>query len=141
MAFLWRADDGPTLNAGWLGSFVIFQGIQTSIAKKPYIFVIFQGGGGGGGSGPLVPPSGPPHAISVFCKHDNGIFLHIRLGFPLFLHILENSISHTQYQPVGKIKIKQPNVERQVTSYLCLNDIIMLCRISAHSGTSGSGFF
>ena len=31
----------------WLGSFVIFQGIRTSIAKKPYIFVIFQGGGGG----------------------------------------------------------------------------------------------
>ena len=47
MAFRWRADDGPTLN-GWLGSFVIFQGIWTSIAKKPYIFVIFRGGGGGG---------------------------------------------------------------------------------------------
>ena len=29
----------------WLGSFVIFQGIRTSIAKKLYIFVIFQGGG------------------------------------------------------------------------------------------------
>ena len=32
----------------WLGSFVIFQEIRTSIAKKPYIFVIFQGGGGSG---------------------------------------------------------------------------------------------
>ena len=31
------------------GSFVIFQGIWTSIAKKPYSFAIFQGGGGGGG--------------------------------------------------------------------------------------------
>ena len=29
----------------WLGGFVIFQGIPTSIAKEPYIFVIFQGGG------------------------------------------------------------------------------------------------
>ena len=29
----------------WFGSFVIFQGIRTSVAKKPYIFVIFQGGG------------------------------------------------------------------------------------------------
>ena len=29
----------------WFGSFVIFQGIRTNIAKKPYIFVIFQGGG------------------------------------------------------------------------------------------------
>ena len=27
---------------------MIFQGIRTSIAKKPYIFVIFRGGGGGG---------------------------------------------------------------------------------------------
>ena len=33
-----------------LGSFMIFQGIRTSIAKKPYIFVIFQWGGGGSGS-------------------------------------------------------------------------------------------
>ena len=31
----------------WLGRFVIFQGIRTSIAKKTYIFGIFQGGGSG----------------------------------------------------------------------------------------------
>ena len=28
----------------WFGSFVIFQGILTSIVKKPYIFVIFSEG-------------------------------------------------------------------------------------------------
>ena len=39
----------------WLGSFVIFQRIRTSIAKKPYIFVIFQVGSGP----PDTPP--PPH--------------------------------------------------------------------------------
>ena len=39
MAFRWRADNGPTLNAG-----LILQGICTSIAKKPYSFVSFQGG-------------------------------------------------------------------------------------------------
>ena len=39
MAFHWRADDGPTLNAGFVD--------RSSIAKGPYIFVIFQGGGGG----------------------------------------------------------------------------------------------
>ena len=43
MAFRW-----PNIEC-WLGSFVIFQGIRTSFAKKPYIFVIFQMGGGGGG--------------------------------------------------------------------------------------------
>ena len=29
-----------------IGSFVIFQGIPTSIAKEPYIFFNFPGGGG-----------------------------------------------------------------------------------------------
>ena len=38
-AFRWWADGGPTLNAG-----LVFQGIRTSIAKKPYIFCDFSGG-------------------------------------------------------------------------------------------------
>ena len=42
----------------WLGSFVIFQGIETIIAKKPYKFAIFQWG-----SGHPVPPSGSTHAV------------------------------------------------------------------------------
>ena len=37
MAFRWWADNGPTLNAGWLGSFLIFQGIRTRITNYPYI--------------------------------------------------------------------------------------------------------
>ena len=49
MAFRWRADDGPTLNAGLLAA--IFQGIRACIARKPYIFVVFQGG-----PDPLPPP-------------------------------------------------------------------------------------
>ena len=44
MAFRWRADDASTLNA-CLVVLWFFQGIRTSIAKKPYIYVIFQGGG------------------------------------------------------------------------------------------------
>ena len=55
MAFRWRVDDGLKIEC-WLGSFVIFQGIRTSIAKIPYIFVIFQGGGGSESS---VPPLDP----------------------------------------------------------------------------------
>ena len=43
-----------------LGSFLIFQGIQNSIAKKLYVFANFQGGGGG--QDPLSPPpSGSTH--------------------------------------------------------------------------------
>ena len=41
----------------WLVIFVIFRRIRTSISKKPYIFVIFQGGGGvRTPSTPLDPP-------------------------------------------------------------------------------------
>ena len=57
MAFRWRADDGPTLKAGLVVA--IFQGIWTCIARKPYIFVIFQGGGG---PDPLS-PSLDPHML------------------------------------------------------------------------------
>ena len=48
MVFRWRADDGPTLNAGLVAA--ICKGIRTYIARKPYILVIFQRG-----SGPPVP--------------------------------------------------------------------------------------
>ena len=41
MAFHWHADDGQTLNACLVA--LILQGIRTCIARKPYIFVIFQG--------------------------------------------------------------------------------------------------
>ena len=48
MAFCW-----PDIESRLgIGSFVIFQGIRTSIAKEPYSFVIFQGWG----SGLPVPP-------------------------------------------------------------------------------------
>ena len=60
MAFRWRPDDGPTLNAG-SSSFVIFQGIWTRIANKPY-FCDFSGW-----SKPPVPtpPSGSAHDICL----------------------------------------------------------------------------
>ena len=40
MVFPWRANDGPTLNAGFV-AFEILQGIWNSIAKEPFSFVIF----------------------------------------------------------------------------------------------------
>ena len=43
---------------------MVLQGIRTSIAKKPYIFVIFRGV-----SVPPVPPSGSAHGITV-CHHS-----------------------------------------------------------------------
>ena len=61
MAFSWLADDG------WLGGFVIFQGIPNSIAKKPYIFVIFQGGE----VLDPYPPSGSAHEYVSIKKKTN----------------------------------------------------------------------
>ena len=61
MAFCWQAYDGPTFNAGFVT--VIFQGIWTSFANKPYIFEIFQGGGG---FRPPVPPSGSAHDLAAY---------------------------------------------------------------------------
>ena len=50
MAFRWRADDGPTLNAGLVAA--IFRGSGPVLLENP-IFCDFSGGGG---SGPPVPP-------------------------------------------------------------------------------------
>ena len=53
----------------WLGSFEIFQGIWTSIAKRPYIFVIFQGGGGPDPCSPSVSAHGRVSRYKyMYCK-------------------------------------------------------------------------
>ena len=65
MEFCWRADDDPTLKAGLVA--VIFQGTLTCIARKPYIFVIFQGGGG---SGPSVLPLDPHLSDSLIYEFN-----------------------------------------------------------------------
>ena len=62
MAFRWHAVDGSALNAGLVAA--IFQGIRTFIARKPNIFVIFQGGGGG--PDPLSPPLWIRTCIIIF---------------------------------------------------------------------------
>ena len=64
MAFCWQAHGGPTLNAR-----LVFQGIQTSVAKRPYIFVIFRGGGGGGGGG--GDPAPPTRPLDMCMKFMN----------------------------------------------------------------------
>ena len=66
MAFRWRADDVPTLNA-CLG----FQGIRTSIAKKPCIFVIFQGEG----------PDPPPPLDPRMHVHVVGAIMNISMAW------------------------------------------------------------
>ena len=52
----------------WLGSCVIFQGVHTIIAKKPYIFVIFQGRGV---RTPMSPLPRSPHISATVHKASN----------------------------------------------------------------------
>ena len=59
--------------ACWLGRLVLFQGILTSVTKKPYILVIFQEGGGG-----LTPC--PPLWILV-CFSFFNVFLFVLMVF------------------------------------------------------------
>ena len=49
---------------------MIFQGIRTSIAKKPYIFVIFEGGG----PEPLSPTLDP----RMMNETNKRLVLHVR---------------------------------------------------------------
>ena len=60
MAFRWRADDGPTLNAD-LKDLCVFQRIRTSMLRNAIFWWFFsgRGGGGGGGPDPLPPPLDP----------------------------------------------------------------------------------
>ena len=67
MAFRWRADAAcPSLNARMIHVTVIFQGIRTRIAEKPYIFVIFFLGGGGGGVDPRMSYGGESFDVRPF---------------------------------------------------------------------------
>ena len=63
MAFCWRDDDGPTLNAGLVVVLRFLRGSGPVLLENP-IFVIFQWGGGGKGPDPLSPPPLDPHANS-----------------------------------------------------------------------------
>ena len=66
-----------------------FQGIRTSIAKKPYIFVIIRGGGEE--SEPL-PPSGSAHAR---CRLMHYKMLIVKAKLFKFIIIIQFSLKHT----------------------------------------------
>ena len=66
MTFPWRADGGQILNVGKF----VFQGIQINIAKKSFIFVIFQEG--------ARPPVSPPLWIHACVSQGMYLILLIR---------------------------------------------------------------
>ena len=93
-AFRWHADHGLTsLNIErWLGNFVIFQGIQTSIAKKPYILVNFQGGVEG-----LDPV--PPLDPSMICQEC------------ICIYAIDISRQHFLDQNISRIRVKITSIQ------------------------------
>ena len=80
----------------WLGSFVIFQGIWTSIAKIPYFFFYFSGGGGG--QDPLYPPPPPLdlHMLADVSSEARGLNFGLCLKLhPYFVYV--SSIGSDKY--------------------------------------------
>ena len=71
MAFRWRADGDPTLNTG-LVALWFYRG--SGIAKKPYNFVIFQGGGV---RIPCPPPSVSAHERELYLQSLTFSFMNI----------------------------------------------------------------
>ena len=60
-----------------------FQGIRSSLAKKFYIFVIFQGGGSGPPNPPLDPCMGPVNVYTYWDKLKPHPIVHIGICTPL----------------------------------------------------------
>ena len=54
------------------------------------------------------------YILCNYCMQDNN-FAHTRSVFPLF-YPFEMILSHTTFQPVRKVKIQPPHVEKQVRS-------------------------
>ena len=68
LACRWR----PNIEC-WPGSFVIFQGIWTSVDKKPYTFVFFQWGS----EPPVLLPSGSAHDFDCLQVQEDTFLLEL----------------------------------------------------------------
>ena len=60
MAFRWRAENGPPLNAGFVASVILGDPASKLLGDPVYFFVILQGG-----PDPLSPPPLDPHMTSM----------------------------------------------------------------------------
>ena len=89
LAFRLRTADDPALNADLI-ALSFFRGSGPRIAKKPYIFVIFQGE-----SGPLS-PSGSAH---VYMSDETS------LSVPETLHTLHFQLSILCFQKITYLRI------------------------------------
>ena len=115
----------------WLGGFVVFQGIWTRIAKKPYIFCDFSGGG----SRPHVPPL-DPHMRPIYFRalNDKAITMLDGKGsrWSGCIWCLAHSSSRWCCSPSGKYLISCYNFNRSSVSYCKASG---LSHVHTHSHT------
>ena len=107
MAFRWRADDGPTLNAG-LVALCFFRGsgpLSCLLLRNPIFFCVFFFGGGGGLFPPLDQRMYSVITIITISKGLTRVVQQVKNNFPLNnipvqkrIHIsLGNSKIHIEY--------------------------------------------
>ena len=70
---------------------MFFKGIWTSIAKKPYVFVIFEGGGG-----VRTPSPRPLDPRMIIIKTDN--VRHLKKGVNCMIHIMAAVHAVSQFE-------------------------------------------
>ena len=78
---------------------MIFQGIRISIAKKPYIFVIFRGGGGGPELLPPTPCGSAHEHLDACLTADPGVASSIPARYHTFVEIDHEIISTVILHP------------------------------------------
>ena len=110
MAFPWRADDGPTLNAG-LVSLWLFRGSEPVMPRNPIIYDFFFLGGGGG-LAPLSPTLDPRMSSNV-----------IQNSFKLSPNILLSSCADEQHRPWTEQEVVK---HFSCSNQLCMNSIMLI---------------
>ena len=82
MAYRWRADDGPTLDAGFVALW-LFRGSGPVLQRNPIFLWFFRGGGGAD----FLPPSGSAHKPYIVANTNKEFsWSRLKIGFFWTMH-------------------------------------------------------
>ena len=125
MAFRWWAYNGPTWNAGLL-AFFYFQGIWTSITKKPYRFVIFQVGS--------IPPVSPLWIRACLSKHTVPALIKCHIMWHFNQVSIVCKFTHLEVSSLQKIKHMSRDMRFPTMRYVQPTKPQISLRINFHVG-------